>query len=394
MLKAMYGGKDAAACWDEFAEKTMLTLGYKAGVHSPCVYFNEATQGVCVRHGDDFILLATREEQRRFYTEANKAMILKLMGVLGPSKADGDVQEIRCLNRIIRYVVVPYKSGADYIEWEADPRHVEILMSHLGLNKDSKSLGQPGAKREAGADETPLGNQEARLYKSATMRLAYLAQDRPDLQFVSKELARYMQSPSRFDLQQLKRAVRYLKAVPRLVQRFTMQDTPDGLTTFTDSDFAGCILSRKSTSCCMIFWGKHLLRSSSTTQAVLSLSSGEAEFYSAVKGASVSIGMVALLADMGVTPKKPISLRVDSTACLGTAGRRGAGRIRHIATPSLWIQRAVNDGRLDLSKVDGKDNPADLGTKVLGGPAINQILGRIGFVKLTGNSKLALKASV
>ena len=131
----------------------------------------------------------------------------------------------------------------------------------------------------------------------------------------------------------------------------------------------------------MIFWGKHLLRSSSTTQAVLSLSSGEAEFYAAVKGASVSIGMVALLADMGVTPRKPISLRVDSTACLGTAGRRGAGRIRHIATPSLWIQRAVNDGLLDLSKVDGKDNPADLGTKVLGGPAINQILGRIGFVK-------------
>ena len=70
------------------------------------------------------------------------------------------------------------------------------------------------------------------------MRLAYLAQDRLDLQFASKELARYMQSPTRFDLQQLKRAVRYLKVVPRLAQRFPLQDVPERVTTFTDSDFA------------------------------------------------------------------------------------------------------------------------------------------------------------
>ena len=272
--------------------------------------------------------------------------------------------------------------------------HVEILMSHMGVTHDSKGLGQPGAKREAGADETPLPSGEASLYKSATMRLAYLAQDRPDVQFASKELARYMQAPSRFDLQQLKRAVRYLKAVPRLAQRFPMQDVPERVTTFTDSDFAGCQLSRRSTSCCMIFWGKHCLRSSSTTQAVVSLSSGEAEFYSAVKGASVSLGMIALMADMGVTPGQPISLRVDSTACLGTAGRKGAGRIRHIATPSLWLQQTVNSGRLALSKVEGKENPADLGTKVLGGPAIHTILGRMGYARLSGQSKLALKAAV
>ena len=58
MLKAMYGGKDAAACWDELAEKTLVTLGYKAGVHCPCVYHNANREGACVRHGDDFILLA------------------------------------------------------------------------------------------------------------------------------------------------------------------------------------------------------------------------------------------------------------------------------------------------------------------------------------------------
>ena len=39
LLKAMYGSKDAAACWDEFAETTMRKLGYKSGKFNPCLYY-------------------------------------------------------------------------------------------------------------------------------------------------------------------------------------------------------------------------------------------------------------------------------------------------------------------------------------------------------------------
>ena len=106
------------------------------------------------------------------------------------------------------------------------------------------------------------------------------------------------------------------------------------------------------------------------------------------------IGCSALLQDMGVRLEKPSLLRVDSTACLGMSGRRGAGRIRHITTPCLWLQRAIADGRLELEKVDGKVNPADLGTKVLPASAIQRIVEQIGFVTLKGKSRMALKAAV
>ena len=395
LLKAMYGGKDAGACWDQFCDDVMAKLGYTAGTFSPCLYHNDKTDGACFRHGDDFALLASRDEHARFHAEANKLMILKLEGILGPSKQLGDLQEVRCLNRLIRWVQPAFQSeDKAYLEWEADPRHVQILMANFGFTETSKGIAQPGAKMDKAADLSPLNVAESKTYRSNTMRVAYLAQDRIDIQFASKELARGMQTPTRWDMEQLKRMVRYLKTVPRMVQRFHQQDTPTRLVCFTDSDFAGCMRSRKSTSCNIMFWGSHMIRAASSTQAVISLSSGEAEFYSAVKGASVSIGCVAMMKDLGVVPGKPPLLRVDSTACLGMTGRRGAGRIRHIATPCLWIQRVVSKGELEIDKVEGTKNPADIGTKVLAGSTISRILEQCGYIALQGNSRMALKAAV
>ena len=192
----------------------------------------------------------------------------------------------------------------------------------------------------------------------------------------------------------MKKCARYLKGKPRQVQRYPMQERPKQLTAYSDSDFAGCLQSRKSTTCSMIFYGRHLLRGSSTTQGVIALSSGEAEFYAAVKTASLSLGMKAMMADLGVTMTTPIALRVDSTACMGAAGRRGAGKIRHIATGTLWIQRAVSEGRIALQKVLGTKNPADIGTKVLGGAVFDSIVKQSGFMNLQGTSAIALKAAV
>ena len=45
---------------------------------------------------------------------------------------------------------------AAYIDYEPDARHVQILKQQLGITDTSKSLGQPGSKREVNADATPL----------------------------------------------------------------------------------------------------------------------------------------------------------------------------------------------------------------------------------------------
>ena len=293
--------------------------------------------------------------QKWFHGEVNKHMqgMVKHLGNLGPSSDQGDVQEIRCLNRIIRWVQHQSRVGtlshgdwkAAHVEWEADPRHVEILSHALFGDKTPKKISTPGEKMPLNADQTLLKDHERQLYRSNTMRLAYLALDRAELQFASKELARGMQQPTRWDMMQLQRAVRFLVGTPRIVQKFEAQEMPKRVTGCSDTDHAGCLKTRKSTSCSMMFLGKHLVKSSASTQAVIALSSGESEFYGAVKAASTGLGMIHLLIDMGVDLQEPLDLKLDASAGIGIAQRRGAGRIRHIATPTLWLQSMPGKSR-------------------------------------------------
>ncbi len=53
----------------------------------------------------------------------------------------------------------------------------------------------------------------------------------------------------------------------------------------------------------------------------------------------------------------------DSSAAIGICTRQGLGKLRHLDTHTLWIQQAVRTRRVDLRKVDGEANPADLLTK-------------------------------
>ena len=93
------------------------------------------------------------------------------------------------------------------------------------------------------------------------------------------------------------------------------------------------------------------------------MSSGEAEFYGVVKAAGIALGYQALLADLGV--ELPVRVWIDSSATMGICGRQGLGKLRHVDTKSLWVQQKVRDGSIELRKVRGEVNPADLFTKHL-----------------------------
>ena len=106
--------------------------------------------------------------------------------------------------------------------YEADPRHVEIVIEQLGL-KDSKIVCTPGTKEEGRTQEDCnqlLDDQEASKYRALVARCNYLSPDRPDVAYSVKELARNMSSPTKGNWAQLKRLGRYLKGKPRLQMNF------------------------------------------------------------------------------------------------------------------------------------------------------------------------------
>ena len=96
-------------------------------------------------------------------------------------------------------------------------------------------------------------------------------------------------------------------------------------------------------------YGSHILKSWSSTQTVIALSSGESEFYSIVKGSSQSLGLQALMKDLNVTGN--IKVLTDASTGKTIASRRGLGRVRHIGVSHLWIQEQITNGSMELTKI-------------------------------------------
>ena len=134
--------------------------------------------------------------------------------------------------------------------------------------------------------------------------------------------------------------------------------------------------------------GGHCIRTWSSTQASVTLSSGEAEFYGVVKAAGAGIGHQSLMDDLGI--HLPVRVWTDSSAALGIASRSGLGKLRHLETHTLWVQEAVRTGRIVLKKVWGEVNPADLFTKHLPSrEKVHQLLGLFGCEYRSGRAAAA-----
>ena len=105
-----------------------------------------------------------------------------------------------------------------------------------------------------------------------------------------------MSEPTNLSWQAVKLIGRYTSGNKRLVYVFGWQhiDCIDG---HCDTDWAGCLRTRKSTSGGAIMLGAHTIRTYSSTQQSISLSSGEAEYYGLAKGAAAALGQQALMSD-------------------------------------------------------------------------------------------------
>ena len=114
-----------------------------------------------------------------------------------------------------------------------------------------------------------------------------------------------------------------------------------------------------------------------STQSVIALSSGEAEYYALVKGSGQAIGMCSMIRELGVPiarefnvmntdENNEVEIGTDSAVAKCIASRRGTGKIRHIDVAELWLQEKVASGLVKVIKVKGEANPADALTKYVG----------------------------
>ena len=122
---------------------------------------------------------------------------------------------------------------------------------------------------------------------------------------------------------------------------------------------------------------------------MISLSSGEAEYYGLVSAAAEALGEASLLKDWGI--KVGVQMYMDATAGISLGSRRGLGRGKHIDTIFLWVQEYVAKGKIKIGKKRTSEMLADFLSKSVPENIILNALSEMGYKYEGGQHELALR---
>ena len=247
---------------------------------------------------------------------------------------------------------------------------------HRAVGTDGRRI-EDASGQSQDLDSEELNAEEHSQYRSITMKADYLAMDRPDIQWATRECAKMISSPTQGSMVKLKRLIKYLIGVPRMKVLLSWYNKTGKINVLSDSDWAGSKADRRSVSGGCIMLGGNWIRSWSKDQAVIARSSAEAELYAANLAGTQSLGLKTMMKEIGWDAE--VCLHVDAAATIGVLHRRGLGKIRHLEVEALWMQQVIYEKKLKLVKVRGEDNFADIGTKPLKRDAIEEFMFWMGF---------------
>ena len=216
---------------------------------------------------------------------------------------------------------------------------------HLDLDEGGKSVDQT-------------------LYRSMIGSLLYLTASRPDIIFSVCVCARFQANPKESHISAVKRILRYLKHTPSIGLWY-----PKGasftLLGYSDSDFAGCRVDRKSTSGGCHLLGRSLVSWSSKKQNSVALSTTEAEYIATGACCAQILYMKQSLLDYGVVLDR-IPLLCDNESAVKIANNPVQhSRTKHIDIRHHFLRDHVARNDILLCGVRSEDQLADIFTKPL-----------------------------
>ncbi|KAJ9546677.1 hypothetical protein OSB04_019220 [Centaurea solstitialis] len=225
------------------------------------------------------------------------------------------------------------------------------------------------------------------LYRGMIGSLLYLTASRPDIMYSTCLCARYQAEPKESHLTDVKRIFRYLKGTPNLGLWYS-KDSGFDLTAYSDSDFAGCKIDRKSTTGgCHLLGGK-LVSWTSKKKNSVSTSTAEAEYVAAGICCAQVLWLRNQLQDYDIQLSK-IPIYCDNTSAITIANNLVLhSKTKHIEVRYHFIRDHVMNGDIELHFVPTEYQLADLFTKPLDVTRFNMLISELGIMGATSSASL------
>ncbi|XP_039302787.1 secreted RxLR effector protein 161-like [Solenopsis invicta] len=212
-------------------------------------------------------------------------------------------------------------------------------------------------------------------YREAVGSLNYIALiSRPDISYAVNTLARFSNNPSEVHWRAIKHVMKYLKGTIGFSLCYKGK-SEDKLVGYCDSDYAGDLVSRRSTSGYVFMLHDAPISWSSNLQRVTALSSTEAEYMSISEALKELLWLRSLLESFGLKQAGKTELRVDNQAAIAMSKNlEFHKRTKHIEIRFHRIRQEQEAGNVDVTYVPSNKQVADLLSKGLTWAKISEYL--------------------
>jgi hypothetical protein len=229
---------------------------------------------------------------------------------------------------------------------------------------DAKPVSTPGVNLEVAKEGKPL--ESSKIYMEVCGCLSHLQNcTRPDITYAVGMICREMQNPTEQSWAAVKRLLRYLKGTSSHGIHYSKNEERIQIVGYADADWAGCKETRKSTSGYIFLMANGAVSWASKKQAVVALSTVEAEYISGSLGVQEAIWEAKFLEEIGIKVDTP-TLMQDNQGTIALAKNPiGHARTKHIDIRHYFMKSSVQDGRVKLEYCETKNMLADIMTKFL-----------------------------
>jgi hypothetical protein len=270
LLMVLYGLKQSPRLWQEKLRNTLIKLGFQPLKADNCLYINKAGV-IIVTYVDDMLITGPNPKD---IAAVKKALQDEFeMDDMGPATYFVGVRIVR--NRANRTITL------------IQDAYIHKILKKYGF-ENCKSVATPmatGAMNLIISNPEQATKQEVEQYQSIMGSATYLAtQTRADISFTCSVLSRFLANPSKHHLDAAKWLLRYIQGTIYLAVVYggtaVDADVEEGaLHGYSDSDFAGDVELRKSTSGYVFFFAGGIISVQSKRQSITALSTTEAEYY-------------------------------------------------------------------------------------------------------------------
>jgi hypothetical protein len=349
----MYGLKQAAQAWYEKLKSSLSGAGFSVSQSDPCLYtaIHNSERVYLLIHVDDVLIVGSEPG-----VEYMKAAFCKLF----------DARDLGEVALFLGLQII--RDRGNGLLWVGQSQYANDVLKKYRHDESVPRVSPLYSNQQLSTDGDPIDDDVP--YSEAVGSLLYLAVcTRPDISHSVNMLARYMANPKQQHWNALKGVLRYLKGTTDLGLLY--RKDAGTLRGYSDSDYAGDPVKRRSTSGFVFQHASGAITWGSKLQTTVAASTCEAELIAGARAVKEALYLRKVLFDLS-GKWQAIPIMMDNQSALVLIKNPAAGaqnRTKHIDVAYNFARHRVLAGHISAHFIPTQQMLADVFTKQVPGPA-------------------------